>query len=67
MNAQREKNIEAMVLRGRKWMALQGKSIATERQYLHFVRRYLRFTFTQPDSISSEKKFENWLVYESML
>lgn len=60
---QREQNIEALIAKGRKWMALQGKSLTTERQYLHFVRRFLWFTYSQPRELTSEKKFENWLTH----
>lgn len=63
MNKIREQNIEALIERGRKWMALQGKPFTTERQYLHYVRRFLWFTYTQPRELSSEKKFENWLTH----
>lgn len=63
MKNQREKNIEELIDRGRKWMALQGKPLTTERQYLHYVRRFLWFTFTQPRELASEKKFENWLTH----
>lgn len=59
----REQNIEALIARGRQFMALQGKPLTTERQYLHFVRRFLWFTFTQPRELTSEKKFENWLTH----
>ena len=63
MENRREQNVEALIAQGRKWMALQGKPITTERQYLHFVRRFLWFTFSQPRELSSEKKFENWLTH----
>jgi len=62
-NPTRAKNIEALIAKGRKWMALQGKPLTTERQYLHFVRRFLWFTYSQPRDLSSEKKFENWLTH----
>jgi len=40
MNSRREFNIEALILRARGVMALQDKAYATEKQYLHLIRRF---------------------------
>lgn len=61
-NQTREQNIEVLIQKARGIMALQDKAWATEQQYLGYVRRFLRFTFTRPKSDSSEKKFEDWLT-----
>ena len=61
MKNQREQNIEALIAKCRPVMALQDKAFSTEKQYLFYLRDYLRFTFTQPRDLTSERKFENWL------
>ena len=61
-NSIREQNIEALIQKARGVIALQDKEWSTERQYLGYVRRFLRFTYTRPKSDSSEKKFEDWLT-----
>jgi integrase len=60
--AVREQNIEVLIQKARGVMALQDKAWATEQQYLGYIRRYLRFTYSIPKSDSSEKKFEAWLT-----
>lgn len=62
MNPRREQNIEALIQKGRAVMALQDKAWTTEQQYLGYIRRFLRFTFSQPSTLTSEQKFENWLT-----
>lgn len=62
MNQNREKNIEAWLKEARRWFALQNKPITTERQYCHFIQQYLRFTFTQPRDLTSEKKVEGGFI-----
>lgn len=61
MNANRKRNIEALLAQARRMFALQNKPLTTERQYCHFIQQYLRFTFTQGRDLPSEKKVENWL------
>lgn len=62
MQANREQNIEALIAQCRPAFALQGKPWMTEKQYTHYIRRFLRFTYSQPRELTSEKKFENWLT-----
>lgn len=63
MNSElREKNIEVLIQKGRAVMALQDNAWSTEQQYLGYVRRFLRFAYTQAAKLTSEQKFENWLT-----
>jgi integrase len=61
MKNQREKNIEDLIAKCRPVMALQDKAFSTEKQYLFYLRDYLRFTYSQPRVLASERKFEIWL------
>ena len=52
-----------MIAQCRPVFALQQKPWTTEKQYLHFIREYLWFTFTQPKEATSEQKFEAYLTH----
>lgn len=43
----------------------QHKSLATEKQYCGWIALYLRFCFTLPADMPSEKKFEAFLTYQA--
>lgn len=61
MKNDRRAKIEAWLVQARRMFALQNKPLTTERQYCHFIRQYLWFTYSQPRDLASERKVENWL------
>jgi site-specific recombinase XerD len=56
-----QQKIKALLDLARPVMALQDKSIRTERQYFFYIQRYLEFTYSRPVDEASERKFEHWL------
>lgn len=61
--AVRKENVEALVARCRPVFALEHKPWSTEKQYTHFIREFLWFTYSQPVAASREEKFTAYLTH----
>ena len=59
----RNANVEALIDRCRPVFALEHKPWTTEKQYVHFIREFLWFTYTQPRESSREDKFKAYLTH----
>lgn len=59
----RDEAIGKWIARAIEVMRRQHKSLATERAYCGWLRRYFAFVYTLPPDVSSEKKMERYLTH----
>ena len=59
----RRELIEVQIERARGVIRRQGKALSTERDYCGWLRRYLIFTYTLPQGMTSEQKAEAFLTH----